>query len=166
MYTLESLMNKTPEEVIERSRFVQATVKNKKNTKKKDLNTLQFIVTCTAKTPYTEGGKKKQTVETYDVVIEFYPTELKKDVYAYPSVKAPVFVYCSCPYFFYYNMYALARVGSTHLTDEHNAKKAEIKNPNNIAYLCKHLYKAAPLCVTTAKQNASSAAGKYQFKNI
>lgn len=171
MYTLESLMNKTPGEVIERSRWVTVTLKGKPTMKKRgDLNTLQFVITCSARTDvpgyadaYTKLKHKKQD---YDVVIEFFPTEMKKDVFAYPNAKASVWVQCSCPYFFYYNMYALARVGSTELTDQHNGARAYIKNPENHAYLCKHLYKAAPLCMDQAKSTAKDkSTGKYSFVN-
>lgn len=169
MYSLEALMNKTPGEVIERSRYVTVVLKGKPTMKKRgDLNTLQFVVTCTAKTdaPTNAFTKVTQKKQTYDVVIEFFPTEMKKDVFAYPNSKAAVWVQCSCPFFFYYNMYALARVGSTELTGEHNGQRAYIKNPENHAYLCKHLYKAAPLCLAQAKATAQSkSTGKYSFVN-
>lgn len=174
MYSLDALMNKTPGDVITRSKWVNVFLKGKPTMKKRgDLNTLQFVVTCVARTDvpgyadeYTKLKYKNKPKQTYDVVIEFFPTEMKKDVFAYPNSKAAVWVQCSCPFFFYYNMYALARVGSTELTDKHNGARAYIKNPENHAYLCKHLYAAAPLCLAQAKAKAqSSSTGKYSFVN-
>lgn len=59
----------------------------------------------------------------------------------------------NCPYFQFYLEYVLDRNGSTvlrkNVTDN---KPPKIRNPEEIPYVCKHLYKALPMALAAAKK--------------
>jgi hypothetical protein len=156
MLSLRKLMNNTPSDVIERSKQVTAAITSVKKVKRRDLETLQMIVSCKA---ITEKYR-------YDVIIELFPTEIHKDVFETPSAEHPSWVKCSCPYFKFYVEYALAMAGSSEI-DYSNGKPPHIKNPGKppIPYLCKHLDKASPMAIAQMFQLAKQARDvKFQKK--
>lgn len=142
MKTLRQLINSTPSDVAERSRnTIVVIMGGVKRIYDDGLQTVVFKAQCRAHTERVY----------YEVLIEMYPTEIHQNVFKKPSLDNPTFVKCQCPYFLYHCEYALARVGSSEI-DYSNGKRPLITNPNNIPYLCKHLYKAGPLVVKEAQK--------------
>jgi hypothetical protein len=128
--------------------------------KQKGVNTIVF----------TSRSKGHTETQFYDVIIEFYPTEIHQNIFQKPSYDNPVWVTCGCPYWHYFCQYAVAKIGSTtfvqfqgdHQSD--SMKPPMIRNRNITPYLCKHLYSAAPKCVVQAvKVAAKESKGKYKF---
>jgi hypothetical protein len=55
-----------------------------------------------------------------------------------PDENSAVWVSCTCPYHLYNTEYALAKQGSSSILYG-NGKPPNIRNPHNIAYVCKHV---------------------------
>ncbi len=140
MKTLEQLMKNTPTDVVERSRQTNAEViKPPQIVNKRGVKTVVFVVRCKAVTEKY----------FYDVIIELYPTEISKGVFLRPSLKSPAWVQCSCPFYLFNCEWTLAKAGSSEIKYS-NGQPPRTTNPDQIPYLCKHLYKASPAVVKEA----------------
>jgi len=80
-----------------------------------------------------------------------------------PDIKTPVWVWCSCPYFKYYLEVALSYRNGTDIktsggpsgrTPVRNAPP-NVRNPNQLLYLCKHLVVAAEIGLRQTVDHAS-----------
>lgn len=136
-------MGNTPSNIVANARLTNAQVLNVERARKKEVDTVVFTVRVKAHTEKVY----------YDVVIEFYPTEMNRDVFKKPSIDNPVWVKCSCPYFLFNCEYALAKHGSSEI-DYSNGKPPVVTNPRMIPMLCKHLFKGADEAVKRANQLA------------
>jgi hypothetical protein len=153
MLSLIKLIRNTPGDVIERSSKTSVSKVRVKSSKSRGLNTLVFVATCQAITEKI----------FYDVTIELFPTEVHKDVYENPSEKNPAFVQCDCPFFLFHCEYALAKSGNAEIKFS-NGKRPAVTNPKNVPYLCKHLYRAAPLVIKAAQDLAKRERSKYSIE--
>ena len=156
MKTLEQMMSNTPSDVVERSKKTNARILRSSSSRKKDVETLVFVIRCQANTEKT----------FYDVTVELYPTEVHKNVFVNPGFKNPAWVHCSCPFFLFNCEYALVKHGSSDFL-KHNSKTGDVPkfsngkppvvtNPKLVPYLCKHLYRAAPEAVKRALENSKT----------
>lgn len=158
METLRNLMNNTPEPVIKRAKLTTAQVLNMEIKKKKDIDTVVFIAKCRG---HTE-------TDYYKVEIELYPIEQHLNVFDKPSYNNPVWVSCSCPYWHYFCQYAVVKTGSTdfqHVLSSDSYKAPLIRNREEIPYLCKHLYAAAPKVIGAALI-AARQEPRFKFQGI
>lgn len=82
--------------------------------------------------------KVKCTKEWRNVTLRFMKKS-PNDPMPSPSLTAPCWVRCTCPWFLYHCEYALSRSGSTWLHYS-NGEPANQTNPQNIPFVCKHIY--------------------------
>lgn len=151
MLSLRKLMTNTPSDVVQRARQTTAVVMAIETKKSKEMNTLFFKIKCRGHTD----------TQYYEVLIELYPEEHRKNTYEKVSFDNPAWVKCSCPFFRFNVEYALAKAGSSELDYIYKSldgspnrlknPKPAITNPREIPYLCKHLYKASPAAVKQAE---------------
>lgn len=157
MLTLRDLMNNTPKPVITRSKLTTAQVLGMDVRKRKDVDTVVFTANC-------RGHTEK---DYYKVEIELYPIERHLNVFDKPSFNNPAWVSCACPYWHYFCQFAVAQTGSSdfnHVLSDKSYLHPVIRNREEIPYLCKHLFKAAPLVISLAKEKVGSEYKKFQFK--
>ena len=146
---MKEMMTNTPDEVIERSRKVAVDITSVKKAISK--STGQTMLAFNMK------GRAITDKEFYDLTIVFYvnkKSEGEKEItFEQVDQWAPTWVRCSCPYFKFFVEYVLDRNGSTvlrkNVTDN---KPPKIRNPEEIPYVCKHLYKALPMALAAAKK--------------
>lgn len=82
--------------------------------------------------------KVKCTKEWRNVTLRFMKKS-PKDPMPTPSLTVPTWVRCTCPWFLFHCEYALSQSGSTWVHYS-NGEPANQTNPQNIPFVCKHIY--------------------------
>jgi len=145
MLTIQDLLVNTPPQVRQKSKKVRAEISSVKKVQSKDKSYLEF----------TLKGKAITDKVYYNLTIRIFTTRRGKsgDVAEYNSVGkfSPVWVRCTCPYFQFFVEWVLAQTENTDLRKITDNKPPNIRNPDRIPYVCKHLFKALPLAVEAAK---------------
>jgi|SRR6185295_1543885 len=161
MLTLQKLINATPPDVRERSRYVAAIIAGvtmgQKVAGEVKINTVVF----------TGKGRAAAEDNWWDFAIELYPTEIHSNIFSKIGTSNLAWVKCSCPFFHYNCKYAVARTHSTSITtpfDRGALAPPHIKNPGMLPFLCKHLFKAQADVVKRAQELARREQAKTEYK--
>lgn len=147
MLTVQELLVNTPSEVIKKSRKVRADITSVKKVQRNGKTFLEFNM----------KGRAITDKVYYDLTILIYTARKKNKnpnvlEYEKPDKFSPVWVRCTCPYFMFYVEWVLAKEESTTLRRTTDNKPPNIKNPQRIPYVCKHLYRALPLALDVTKK--------------
>jgi hypothetical protein len=97
----------------------------------------------------------------YDIRIELFADPIKgmegAPVYHMPTADSPCFVSCECPYFLFNCEYALTKSGNSEIHYS-NGRPSYITNKAKfgkfLPFLCKHLYRAAPVALKACQDKA------------
>jgi hypothetical protein len=146
-------MRNTPKDVIGRSSQVRIGRMKVVQALRGDKTTFIFDAQSNAITDKT----------FYDLSIEFFSETIQgmegAPVYHMPSGDAGCIVSCECPYFLFNCEYALAKAGNAVITYS-NGRPSYITNKAQfgkfLPYLCKHLYRAAPVALKAARDKAQT----------
>jgi len=161
MISLQKLLNSTPVDVKARSRDVTAVVSavrlGSKTSGKVKIATIVF----------TGKGKAATESDWWEFSIELYPNEVHENIFQKVGPLNAAWVKCSCPYFHFYLKHVLWKKDSTSIQtkfDQGAMAPATIKNPGNVAYLCKHLFAAQAAVVKRAQELAKKETRKGEIK--
>jgi hypothetical protein len=77
-----------------------------------------------------------------------------------PNERTPCWVWCDCAYFTYTLEFALDRNNSSSIKNS-NGEPADVRNPGNATFLCKHLYRASEWALTRKEDKATKAMDRY-----
>ncbi len=113
-----------------------------------------FRVQCTVQYPgkAMRRGKPKKVIICW--ASQPQPGLRSKEVApGRPGPETPVWVSCSCNYFRYVCEWALSRYGSSDIIYS-NGRPARFTNPRGIGTLCKHLYAAIPVAISSWSEEA------------
>jgi hypothetical protein len=167
MLTYNHMLSVTPSDVRGRARKVTATI------------TKAELVNRGGKKGYKFSAKGRAATEKvyYEVTVELYPekqTNLKtnkpsanpnarsreaKQDKGIQQIETPndnmeCFVKCQCPAFIFKSAWVLWKNGSSELGECEN-KPPYITNPEMTPYVCKHIFKIAPMALKALQQIAT-----------